>query len=308
MTDEDLPSTNSLNKPNLKIAQQRFYLFSFTTSMFEKDMETFSENLERLIHSGKTELKMADDGIRLCIQTLSKLQKQVDKEDFEDTQTEIEFFKNIKPIPMSYLIYFTEVRSCELMLPKAGDSHKVRYLEKEIKKINKFFSANHSFVNYMEQNKNYLDFEFFSRKGGMDFSFSPVINYYQNPEFSTTHDMLWSKVQALYRYIHYIREKLELIQPGSNSNFRKRQPNLLVWSGCKISLAEVIYALYHAGDINHGTADLKTLFSVFEDVFNIKFDNFYKTYREMKARKDPRAKYLLEIAINLEAKMRREDK
>lgn len=292
----------------MKIAQQRHYLFSKNTEvMFVKAMSTFSEKIENLVQSEKTDLNMAEDGISLCIRTLSKLQKQVDENDFEDSQSEIEFFRNIKPLPMSYLIYFTEVRSCELMLPKAGNSHKIRFLEKEIKKINKFFSANNSFVNYMEQNHTYLDHEFFSRKGRKDFSFSPTINYYQNPEFSTSHDMLWSKVQALYRYIHYIREKLELIQPGSIGNFRERQPKLLVWSGSKISLVEIIYALYNAGDINHGTADLKTLFAAFEDIFNIKLDNFYKSYGEMKARKDPRAKYLYQIASNLEARMRKDD-
>ena len=275
--------------------------------MFEKAMSTFSKKVTNLIRSDETDLNKAEAGINLCIKTLSRLQKIVDREDFEDSQSEIEFFKNIKPLPMSYLIYFTEVRSCELLIPKAGNSHKVRFLEKEIKKINKFFSANNSFVNYMEQNHTYLDYEFFNRKGRRDFSFSPTINYYQNPEFSTSHDMLWSKVQALYRYIHYIREKLELVQPGSSGNFRERQPNLLVWSGSKISLVEMIYALYHAGDINHGTVDLKTLFSAFEDIFNIKLDNFYKSYSEMKARKDPRAKYLFQIASNLEAKMRKDD-
>ena len=270
-------------------------------------MSTFSERVDSLIQSGKTDLTKAENGISLCIKTLSKLQKQVDQKDFDNIQSEIEFFRNIKPLPMSYLIYFTEVRSCELMLPKAGKSHKIRFLEKEIKKINKFFSANNSFVNYMEQNHNYLDYEFFSRKGRRDFSFSPTINYYQNPEFSTSHDMLWSKVQALCRYIHYIREKLELIQPGSSGDFRERQPNLLVWSGTKTSLVEIIYALYFKGDINHGTVDLKTIVAAFEDFFNIEIDNFYKTYGEMKSRKDPRTKYLHTIAAKLEAKMNEEN-
>lgn len=275
--------------------------------MYEKAMSTFGNNIESIIQSRESDLKKANDGINLCIKTLSELQKQVDKEDFENSQSEIEFFRNIKPFPMSYLIYFTEVRSCELSLPKAGNSYKVRYLKKEIKKINKFFSANNSFVNYMEQNHNYLDHEFFSRKGRRDFSFSPSINYYQNPEFSTSHDMLWAKIQALYRFIHYIREKLERIQPGSSGNFRERQPKLLVWSGSKTSLVEIIYGLYQQGDINHGTVDLKTIISAFEDFFNIKLDNYYKTYSEMKSRKDPRTKYLYQIATNLEAKMRHDD-
>jgi len=57
--------------------------------MFEKTMSIFSENVESLIQSGKPDLKKAEDGISLCIKILSKLQKQVDKYDFEDTQAKI---------------------------------------------------------------------------------------------------------------------------------------------------------------------------------------------------------------------------
>ncbi|WBL24273.1 RteC domain-containing protein [Zunongwangia sp. HGR-M22] len=275
--------------------------------MIEKIMSAFSENIDNLIHSGDSDLKKAESGIQLSVKTLSKLQKHVNKEDFEDPQSEIDFFRNIKPLPMSYHIYFSQIRNCEINLPKIGNSHKVRFLEKEIKKINQFFSENNSFVSYMEQGHTYLDHLFFSRHGKRDFSFNPNIHYYQYPEFSTSHDMLWSQVQALYRYIHYIREKLEKIEPGSSSNFRERQPNLLVWSGTKTSLVEIIYALYFKGDINHGTVDLKTIVAAFEDFFNIEIDNFYKTYGEIKSRKDPRTKYLHTIAAKLEAKMREDD-
>ncbi len=270
-------------------------------------MSTFSEKIERLIHSGKTDLEKAENGINLCIKTLSKLQKQVNQDDFEDSQSEIDFFKNIKPIPMSYLIYFTEVRSCELQLPKAGNSHKVRFLKKEIKKINKFFSANNSFVHYMEQSHNYLNHQFFSRKGRKNFSLSPSINYYQNPEFSTSHDMLWAKVQALYRYIHYIREKLECLKPGSISEFKERQPNLLVWSGGKTDLIELIYALFSSGHLNHGTTDIITISRAFEDFFNIKLNNLYKTYYDIKARKGERTKFLNQLKILLDAKLNKDD-
>ena len=275
--------------------------------MIENIMSAFSENVDNLIHSGDSDLKKAESGIQLSVKTLSKLQKNVNKEDFEDPQSEIDFFRNIKPLPMSYHIYFSQIRNCEINLPKIGNSHKVRFLEKEIKKINQFFSENNSFVSYMEKGHTYLDHLFFSCHGKRDFSFNPNIHYYQYPEFSTSHDMLWSQVQALYRYIHYIREKLEKIEPGSSSNFRERQPNLLVWSGTKTSLVEIIYALYFKGDINHGTADLKTIVAAFEDFFNIEIDNFYKTYGEIKSRKDPRTKYLHTIAAKLEAKINEED-
>ncbi|WP_405199341.1 RteC domain-containing protein [Christiangramia sp. LLG6405-1] len=274
--------------------------------MFEEAMNLFTDKLDQIIKSSDSHLKKADYGIRLCNDMLSSLQSKVEKEDFEDPSSEIDFFKNIKPFPMSYLIYFTEVRSCELTIPKAGVKHKIHYLEKEIKKVNKFFAQNNDFVHYMEQNHEYLDHQFFTRNFRNDFPFTPTINYYQYPEFSTSHDMLWAKVQALYRLIHYIRESLQKLQPG-NTLIPEKTHKLLLWSGSKTALVELIYALYSSGDLNHGTVDLQTISTSFEDIFNVKLDNIYKTYSEIKARKSNRTKYLTQLITQLERKMQRDD-
>lgn len=275
--------------------------------MFEEVMTSFSDKLNQIIKSADSHLKKSEAGIRLCNDVLSQLQNKVEKEDFEDTLSEINFFKNIKPYPMSYLIYFTEIRSCELTIPIAGSSHKIRFLEKEIKKVNKFFAQNNDFVHYMEQNHNYLDHQFFTRNYRNNFPFTPTINYYQYPEFATSHDMLWAKVQALYRFIHYIRERLQELQPGNAALFSEKQHKILLWSGSKTALVELIYALYSSGDLNHGAIDLQTIGSSFEDFFNIKLDNIYKTFSEIKARKGRRTKYLNELILHLEKKMVQDD-
>jgi len=62
-------------------------------------MSTFSEKVEHLIRSEDTDLKKAECGINLCIKTLSKLQKLVDREDFENSQSEIDFFKKHQTLP-----------------------------------------------------------------------------------------------------------------------------------------------------------------------------------------------------------------
>ncbi len=292
----------------MKKAQQRFYLFSINTNpMFEEVMTSFSNKLDLIIRSADSHLKKSEEGILLCNATLSKLQHAVEEEDFENTAEEINFFKNIKPFPMSYLIYFTEIRTSELSIPKVGKSHKVRYLEKEVKKVNKFFAQNNDFVHYMEQDHEYLDHQFFSRNYRNNFPFTPTINYYQYPEFTTSHDMLWSKIQALYRFIHYIRERLQELEPGNDFLYQEKRPTVLLWSGSKTALVELIYAFYASEDINHGTADIKTLIAAFEDFFNIRLDNFYKTYAEIKARKKDRTKYLAHLILKLEERMYRDD-
>lgn len=275
--------------------------------MFDQVIHDFQRKLESLQHTCSTPLEKAEVAIPLCNKSISQLQDLVEQHDFADVPEEINFFKCIKVIPMGYLIYFSEVRSCELRKPKIGSSFKKRFFEKELRKVNKFFQKNIDFVHYMEQGHSYLDHQFFTRHHRNNFPFTPMTNYYQYPDFSTSHDMLWSKVQAMYRFIHYLRETLEQLQPGQYQFSPEKKHKILVWSGSKVALVELIYALYSDETLNHGTADLATIASSFEDFFNIKLDNIYKTYSEIKARKGERTKYLHELILNLEKKMVHDD-
>jgi hypothetical protein len=276
--------------------------------MYEGLLKDFEEVINEIIsREGMSHLKRAEKAIPVCNKTLSLMQDIVEKEDFESPEMEITFFKSIKVIPMSFLIYFSEIRSCEVQKPKAGVDFQVRFFEKEIKKINKFFSRNSDFVHYMEQGHSYLDHQFFSRSHFNNFPLTPVINYYQYPEFTTSHDMLWAKIQAMYKYIHYIRSSIQILKPGKKQLFNEKRHKLLLWTGSKTSMVELIYALYSTGVLNHGTVELSAVTSSFEDFFNVKLENIYKTYSEIKSRKGSKTKFLDDLRLNLELKMDKDD-
>lgn len=275
--------------------------------MFKKTIESFNTNCNEILESNDTMLTKATKGIILCNEALSLLKDIVDKRDFNTVPEEIEFFKNNKPVPMSLLIFFTEIRSCELRMPKAGTKYKVDFLQKELRKINKFFYKNADFVHYMEQGYSYLDHQFFTRNHRNNFPFTPMTDYYQFPEFSTAQDMLWAKVKAMYRFIHYIRQALKRLKVDDADIFEEKKHKVIVWTGPKTALTELIYALFSNGAINHGAADINLITSSFEDFFNIKLDNVYKTYTEIKARKSSKTKFLEELTLNLQQKMARED-
>ncbi len=275
--------------------------------MFKEIIEEFKEAINNIAQRDERELKKAERAIPICNEIISKMQALVEKEDFEDSEFEISFFKNVKVIPMSYLIYYSEIKACELKKPKAGADYQIRFLEKEIKKINKFFSKNSDFVHYMEQGHAYMDHQFFTRNHRNNFPFTPTINYYQYPEFSTSHDMLWAKIQAMYKYIHYIRESMQKIRPGSIPIYSEKRHQLLLWTASKTALIELIYALYSNSAFNNGAVELSTITSSFEDYFNIKLENVYKTYSEIKARKGSKTKFLEELTVQLQQKIYRDD-
>ena len=274
----------------------------------EQMIQEFQVALEELQPLKETPLKLALAGIEICNTMLSRLQQWVEDHDFENLPSEIYFFKMLKVVPMSYLIFYTEVRTCELRKPKAGIQYQLSFLEKELKKINKFFYRNSDFVHYMELGHTYLDHQYFSRSTIADYPISPLSSYYQFPEFSTSYDMLWAKVKAMNMLIHYIREQLEHLQPGTHFTWQRKKHTVLVWTGSKSALVELIYALYSDQVINHGALDLKSMSSAFEDFFNIKLDQLYKSYSELKERKGSRTKFLEELISKLEQKMHAEDR
>ncbi|UBZ10912.1 RteC domain-containing protein [Leeuwenhoekiella palythoae] len=276
-------------------------------TMFTTAIKKFHQDLNTQVLVVSEALKKAELGIEVASKTLVGLKELVEQEDFEDVPQEIYFFKHLKPCPMSYLIYFTEMRTCELRKPKAGASFQTRFYKKELRKINKFFNRNMNFVRYMEEGHTYLDHQFFTRNAQQNFPMTPMLYTYDYPDFSCSHDMLWAQVQAMYRLIHYIRDALKTINPNSEAVYMPQKHHVMLWSGSKTALVELIYALYASQYLNHGLSDLNIIVSSFEDFFNIKLDGVYKTYGEIKARKGSKTKFLEELILKLEYKIRQDD-
>ena len=274
---------------------------------FKDYLKTFHEEVRKEQEGTEDYLKRAIEMIRFCREILVDMKSRIEEHDFESVPEEIHFFKQIKPQPMSYLIYYTYVRSCELHKPKAGKQYKIRFLEKEMRKVNKFFSKNTDFTYYMEQGYTYLDHSFFTRRGIEKFPMDPTEYQYFDPDFATSHDLLWAKIQAVYRYIHYLREQLQKLH-GKELEFSiDKRHQVLVWTNSKTALVELIYALHNNEAFNYGKSDLNTITHALEEVFNIKLDNVSKTYMEIKARKGSKTKYLDELGINFQLKMEKED-
>ena len=273
----------------------------------KQTMEAFNTHCDEILETNEPMLNKASKGISLCNQTLTTLKEIVHKRDFNSVAEEIDFFKNKKTIPMSWLIFFTEVRACELRMPKVGTSFKVQFLQKELRKVNKFFCKNADFVHYIEQGYTHLDDRFFTRNHRNNFPYTPMTDYYQFPEFATAQDMLCAKVKAMERFIQYIRTSLKRLKVDESDIFEENKNRVIVWTGPKTALTELIYALFSNGTINNGAADINLITESFEDFFNIKLDNIYKTYSEIKARKCSKTKFLEELTLNLQQKMARED-
>ncbi|MFI8378866.1 RteC domain-containing protein [Leeuwenhoekiella sp. NPDC079379] len=275
--------------------------------MYTTILENFYDDLTHQVLPLDDPLKKAALGIKTSHTALTRLNELVTQQDFEDVSEEIHFFKHLKPCPMRYLIYYSEMRLCELRKPKAGVCFQMQFYKKELRKINKFFKCQMDFVRYMEQELTHLDHQYFTRNAGIRIPFTPLIHYFEYPEFSSSHDLLWAKIQAMYMLITYLQEALTALKSRVEAPILAQKHLVLLWSGSKTALVELIYALYASQHLNHGGSDLSTLVSCFENFFHIKLDGIYKTYGEIKSRKGSRTKFLEELILGLEYKMRCDD-
>ena len=130
--------------------------------------------------------------------------------------------------------------------------------------------------------------------------------FYVDPDFSTSHDYMVAKIIANDRLEVYLNKELEALSiKSSNPNWEQlgiTGNSQLQWTDSKTSLIELIYALYATGSINNGRMDIRELAAFFEQAFNLKLNDLYRTYLEIKIRSTP-TKYIDTLKTALLKKM-----
>ncbi|MDE3744093.1 RteC domain-containing protein [Maribacter sp. D37] len=253
--------------------------------------------------------KDINTAIILCRNQLTNFQSRILNEDFDSITSEIEFFKEIKQIPMNNLIYFSEIRSLELHYPRANKERQEGYLRRRMDKINSFYIHNLDFIEYINTGKTHLDEQYFTRRHLDEHIITHTKFYYLHPDFNTSHDLQLAKLKAYQRLINYLYSKLNLLEnPLELALHKKRSLHELQWTATKIALTELVYALYHSGSINNGNVDIKEIAEALSQLFNIDLGDYYRTYSEIRLRKKSRAKFLEKLTYSLSTKMDSEDK
>ncbi|MBD0831512.1 RteC domain-containing protein [Aestuariibaculum sediminum] len=268
----------------------------------------FNAKLSEINNGTLISLKNINKGILLCNDALYHLKTIVEKKGFKNTEDEIRFFKRIKVEPLSLLVYFNEVRSCQLHMPRLGSRNKLAFLNKKMRRVNKFFHRYSDFVHYMDQDLCYLDKQYFTRSHQVFPLYALPESSYLDPKFFTSHDMLWARIKGMNHFTLYIRSLIKEIKQknkANHSNQTRLKP--IKWTASKIALTELLYAIHETQVINNGTDDLKTMAHLFEQLFGVQLGNIYKTYSEIKARKGNRARFLEELTERFNHKMDQDD-
>lgn len=232
----------------------------------------------------------------ICIRDiLSKLRTFIVSYPFKTEEEEIYFFKVIKPEIVSQLIYHVKINNFESKRPLGSLEIQQSHILNELEKLTTYFNNHLEFYRYYRMNSTFLDDKFFVR-GREDLHLHlENLMVHIDPDFSTSQDYMVAKIKANDRLEVYLKTELEILskkasnpywlQPSSVNN------NLFHWTDSKTALVELIYAICASGSLNHGKCEIRELTVFFEQIFNVRLTDIYRTYLEIKVRSIP-TKYI----------------
>lgn len=300
---------NSNNKSSNTISISTNYL-DFMKNFALKLNKDLNNQLQTIDLEETNLIKKAQKSI-ICIKcTLSKLKTFILKYAFKNEEEEILFFKEIKPGILSQLIYYIKINNIESKRPIGSIEIQQNYFLHELEKLTLYFNSHLEFYRYYRMNSTFLDDNFFVR-GREDLHLHlDNLMIYIDPEFSTSQDYMVAKIMANDRLEVYLKTELDALsikvsnpawgQVGNLSS------NIFQWTDSKTAMIELIYALCASGSINKGNCEIKELTAYFEQIFNVRLTDIYRTFLEIKGR-TAQTKYIDNLKIALLRKMEEEN-
>ena len=281
----------------------------------EIDFEEFIRNIDCAIYekidvdNWNISVEVVLDVVEFLQRSLEDMRTYIVNHPFSNKEEEIYFFKHIKPEVLSRLLYFTEIYNTEMRKPHGSIEVLKKYYNDRLDELTSYFESNLDFYQYYRSKATHLDNHYFVR-GHIDFKLCPnCVPYDRDPEFSTCYDHKAAQILANDMLCIYLNKKLHGVDKqviiAKSRSFLPEHP--FRWTATKIAAVELGYAIYAAGILNNGQADIKEIMTFMEASFQIDLGDYYRTYITMKDRKKDRTSFLNSLIKSLLKKMDEDD-
>ena len=276
------------------------------------DLKTLGKNLLVELDGIRLEnlpiLEQSYRSIELSRNLLTVFKRNILVNDFESVNEEIIFFKKIKQVPLIKLIYFSEVHSFEIQFPKADKVAQLKFVKKKINKLNRFFLYNLDFGQYVKSGATHFDKAYYTR-GHLD-TYHIITSkfYFQDPDFCTPRDMLLGKFKAYISLINYMDQKKHSIKNGLNGNSVNIKPTEKIpWPFTNTDWVELLYALSAAGMTKQNSLSIIKISKILQEIFDFSPKDIYKTFQDIKNRKNSRTLFLDQLTASLLSEMNKSE-
>ncbi|GHC65001.1 RteC domain-containing protein [Ulvibacter litoralis] len=244
-----------------------------------------------------------ESSMKACSECIGLMRTKVVDQGFGYSKNEAVFFKSIKAKIVGYMFFYGNLLELERHKPEGCHKNQQRFYENQMAYFKEYFLKHREFYDYYRLGHTHRDIEFFNRDKNKEPRNLQSIPALLDVNFSTSHDMILARILGNTRTIEWLKRKVVPQKGRIVENKKNIQYKSLKWTGNKVDLIELVYALHSAEVIKGGNADIKEIADIFQQVFKIDLGDYYRTYLEIRSRKIKPVKFLELLKNNLERKM-----
>lgn len=232
-----------------------------------------------------------DSACKLVDNAMTKLKSYLIEYKFQSEEEEIEFFKEHMTLYLKDAVFYTEVFNLE-SIKKIGTKKSLRhYYEQELRTIQNYLDSHQTLYNYLLLEKSDKDKIYFLRSSEAPVYKPSLFRHTLDTRFCTVFTLYFGRIKGVLEISKHIYSQLRKLNGISSiAEMTKKPP--LTWTGKKVDLVELVYALKAGGVFNHGRADIREIATAFELVFNQNLKDIYRIYQEIGVRKKTRTAFL----------------
>lgn len=259
------------------------------------DIITFSERLQKRIKeidasvAEETDIVRNGKALSTIRQIINELKQFTITYNFKNTEEEIRFFKEIKPVLLSQYYFYKRIFTLALFDSFRDRRSRIDNYYRLLQKLQNFARKHQAFYEYCMAGSTYLDATYFIRNrqnlSGVD----------QDEKFTTGYDKTLSKILAHELIKQFVLTAIRKLQDDRTSTSSYSLP----WTGSKIALIELLYSLHATNVLNYGKADVKQIAMCFEEVFSIDLSNYARMFSDIKIRKSGQTNFLDQLRDKL---------
>lgn len=257
-----------------------------------------NRQLHDLTYKGITGLEYIQQCYQITNNALKELREALTRYRFKSIEEEVDFFKNIKPSVHAQVLFFIELYQIELQRPSITEKkQQISYFKKLSAHYTQLLRKNYMLQLYHKTQRSAEDQQLFCRNSTIPYlvPIDPLEDF--DTLFPPASTEL-SRIIAYEKVLDHISQIIKSIRTGS------KQPSIhqssgMNWTGSKIELIELAYALHSTTCINNGKIEIKRIITALEQVFNVELGAFYRIFQNIRIRQGSRTAFMDQLKEKL---------
>ena len=265
-------------------------------------LDKLDHELAQFPLEGDNRLLMIESSFFLVDKSMEQLKRELRDYRFQSVEEEINFFKNWMTKLLGLSIFYGELFHIESEKPIKGEAEVRDYYRSKLSSIQEFLHRNAALNNYLVMEKSHLDKVYFIRDSEAPIIYPDLVRQTLDSSFCTVYTLQFAKLTAMGRLMNFVSAEVINTATEFQEALDTGNPNSkLLWTGSKVDLVELIYALKTTSVINHGSVTVAELAVSMGHLFGKELKGFYKTFEEIRGRRSGKTFFLDRCKTSLDS-------